>query len=175
MWTFTPSTLAAYFSEDGFFYHEDDTKVWLKMETGRWKLLCSKPAGTILGRGAGEYVFLVHPLTQTIMAYFGRLGRALVMRQPTDAFGRLSCPLCTRSSHLESGALFPLSLYLADSVIVLGVWVLVRSTENGFFSGDVCFRGCSAWFDSGYMLCVSTLVALDVFHTIFPRCGGLES
>ena len=33
------------------------------------------------------------------------------------------------------------------------------------FSGDVSFRGCNARFDSGYMLCVSTLVALDVFHT----------
>ena len=41
---FTPSTPTAYFSEDGFFFHEDDTKVWLKMETGRWKLLCSEPA-----------------------------------------------------------------------------------------------------------------------------------
>ena len=40
---FTPSTPAAYFSEDRFFYHEDDTKVWLKMESGRWKLLCSEP------------------------------------------------------------------------------------------------------------------------------------
>ena len=33
------------------------------------------------------------------------------------------------------------------------------------FTGDVYFRGCNAWFDSGYMLCVSTLVASDVFHT----------
>ena len=40
---FTPSTPAACFSEDGFFYHEDDTKVWLEVETGRWKLLCSEP------------------------------------------------------------------------------------------------------------------------------------
>ena len=38
---------------------------------------------------------------------------ALVMRQPTSAFGRIPRPLRSRCSHLESGALFPLSLYLA--------------------------------------------------------------
>ena len=36
---FAPSTPAACFSEDGFFYHEDGL-VWLKMESGR----CSEPA-----------------------------------------------------------------------------------------------------------------------------------
>ena len=66
---------------------------------------------------------------------FGGLGDgwdgALVMRQPTYAFGRISCPLCSRSLHLESGALFPLSLYLA--VIVPGVWALLRSMEKWIF------------------------------------------
>ena len=33
------------------------------------------------------------------------------------------------------------------------------------FTGDVSFCGCNAWFDSGYILCESTLVASDVFHT----------
>ena len=33
------------------------------------------------------------------------------------------------------------------------------------FSGDDYFRGCITWLASGYMLCVSTLVALDEFHT----------
>ena len=51
-------------------------------------------------------------------------------RQPTYAFERISCPMCSGSSHLESGTLFPLSLFLA--VIVPGVWVLLRSTENWF-------------------------------------------
>ena len=32
---------------------------------------------------------------------------AVVMRQSTVAIGRISCPLCTRCSHLEFGALFP--------------------------------------------------------------------
>ena len=50
------------------------------------------------------------------------------MRQPTDALGRISCPLRSRGSHLESGALFPLTLYLA--VTDPGVWVLLLSTEN---------------------------------------------
>ena len=33
------------------------------------------------------------------------------------------------------------------------------------FSGDVSFYGCNAWFDSGYILCVSALVASEVFRT----------
>ena len=45
---FISSTPAAYeelhFSEDGNFYRVDDKKMWLKMETGQWKLLCSEPA-----------------------------------------------------------------------------------------------------------------------------------
>ena len=66
------------------------------------------------------------------MAASGRLCRgALVMRQSTVAIERISCPLCTRCSHLECGALFPVSLYLA--VIVLGVLVLLMSTKIGFF------------------------------------------
>ena len=50
------------------------------------------------------------------------------MRQPKDALGRISCPLRSRGSHLESGALFPLSLYLA--VTDPCVWVLLLSKEN---------------------------------------------
>ena len=56
---------------------------------------------------------------------------ALVMRQPTNALGSISCPVRSCCSHLECGALFPLSLYLA--VIVPGVWVLYMSTKIGFF------------------------------------------
>ena len=33
------------------------------------------------------------------------------------------------------------------------------------FSGDVSFLGCNAWFGSGFLFCVSTLVALDIFLT----------
>ena len=39
---------------------------------------------------------------------------------------------------------------------------------------SVSFCGCNTWFDSGYMFCVSTLVAMDELHT-FLRCGRLES
>ena len=61
---------------------------------------------------AGECGFsLVHPLSDD----HGSLGEggddALVIGQPMDASGRISCPLRSRGSHLESGALFPLSLY----------------------------------------------------------------
>ena len=44
-------------------------------------------------------------------------------------WGRISCPMRSCGSHLESGALFPLSLHLA--VTVLGVWGLFLGTENG--------------------------------------------
>ena len=60
------------------------------------------------------------------------------MRQPTYAFERISCPMCSRSSHLESGTLFPLSLHLA--VLVPGVWVLLMSSKIGFFQ-----RRLSSW------------------------------
>ena len=94
------------------------------------------------------------------MAASGRLGQALVMRQPTYAIGSISCPLCSCSSHLESGALFPLSLYLA--VIVPGVYVLLMIAKIGFFR---------AWwqclYNSGYMLCVSTLATMDEFLHVF--------
>ena len=30
-----------HFSEDGNFYHEDDEKIWMKLDTGWWKLLCT--------------------------------------------------------------------------------------------------------------------------------------
>ena len=72
------------------------------------------------------------------MAASGRLGQALVMRQSTVAFESISSPLCSRSSHLESGTLFPLSLYLA--VLVPGVWCCFLSTKISFFG-----RRLSSW------------------------------
>ena len=54
------------------------------------------------------------------------------------------------------------SLYLA--VIIPGVWVLLVSTRIGFW-GDAFSRGCNTWLDSGYMLCVSTLLTMEEFHT----------
>ena len=83
--------------------------------------------------GTGECVFFLVLLHTDDHGSLGRLGRALVMPQPKYAFERISCPVCSRSSHLESGTLFPLSLYLA--VFVPGVWVLLRSTEMFFFFG----------------------------------------
>ena len=64
-------------------------------------------------------------------AALGRLGRAIVLRQLTDALGRISCPWRSRCSHLESGALFPCpsiwhSLFWASGCCFL-------STRIGFF------------------------------------------
>ena len=55
-----------------------------------------------------------------------------------EEFRRIFLSLCSRSSHLESGTLFPLSLLLA--VFVPGVWVLLMSTKIGFFG-----RRLSSW------------------------------
>ena len=89
----------------------------------------------------------------------GSLGEAGTMPSSCVSL-RMLRPRC---SHLESGALFPWTLYLA--VIVPGVWVLLFSKEKLDFTGDVCFRGRNAWFDSGYMFCDRTLVAMDELHT----------
>ena len=111
-------------------------------------------------------IFLVHPLTQTIMAAFGRLGRVLVMRQSTVAIERISYPLCSRCSHLESGALFPCDS-VPGSHWFRASGCCLSSTENWILTGDFCLRGCGTWFDSRYMFCDSTLVAMDEFHTFF--------
>ena len=92
-------------------------------------------------------IFLVHSLTQTIMAAFGRLGRVLVMRQSTVVL-----------------ALFALGIWciifvsLCVAVIVPGVWVLLMSTENWILREMTFLRVCNAWLYSGYMLCVSTFL-----------------
>ena len=87
------------------------------------RLLLHGPVASVVLASA---VSLWSTLYTETMAASGRLGRCLVMRQSTVAFEIIPSPLCSRSSHLESGALFPLSLYLA--VIVPRVWVLLRST-----------------------------------------------
>ena len=86
---------------------------------------------------------------------------ALVMRQPTDAIGSISCPLCLCSSHLEYGTLFPCPCIWQSSFRASGCCLCLRKLD---FSGDD-FRGGNAWYNSGYMLCVSTLEAMDEFHT----------
>ena len=61
------------------------------------------------------------------------------MRQPTDALGRISCPLRSRGSHLESGALFPLSLYWQSLIRASGC--LLLSAENWIFWEMSVFLG----------------------------------
>ena len=56
----------------------------------------------------------------------------IIMRQSTEAFGILSVPLgCSRSSHLENGALFSCSLFLAAFSRCLGAACSLRYI--GFF------------------------------------------
>ena len=106
-------------------------------------------------RGTGECVFfLVHPLTHD--AALGMLGRG-----PRHA----SANGCSWKNFLSfAPALFALGIWCTSSVVLVSGshWVLLLSTD---FTGDVFFRWCNTWFDSGYMLCNSTLVAMDVFHT----------
>ena len=85
------------------------------------------------------------------------------MRQPTSAIRRISCPVCSRSSHLVSVALFPLSLFLA--VIVPGVWVLLRSLENEILREMTISVGEILGSTVDTCSATVTLVASDVFHT----------
>ena len=68
-------------------------------------------------------------------------------------------------------AQFALGIWCIISVVFVsgsycsGRLSIAEMCGNLDFSGDVCFRWCNALYNSGYMLCVSTLVALDVFHT----------
>ena len=56
----------------------------------------------------------------------------IIMRQSTEAFGILSVPWgCSRSSHLENGALFSCSLFLAVFSRCLGAACWPRCI--GFF------------------------------------------
>ena len=89
---------------------------------------------------------------------------ALVMRQPTGAIGSISCPLCSCSSHLEPGTLFPCPCIWQSLFRASGCCLWLRILD---FSGDDFFRGGNAWYNSGYMLCVSTSEAMDEFLHIF--------
>ena len=81
-------------------------------------------------------------------------------------------------------------LSFALALFALGIWCIVSvdrvpgshcsgrlgvAFEHGKldFTGDVCFPGCNTWFDSGYLFCDSTLVAVDELRTIstLRRCS----
>ena len=112
--------------------------------------------------GSGECFFsLVHPHT-VIMAASWRLGRALVMRQSTEAFRSLSCPLRSRGSRVKSGASFRLSCTSQSLFVCLGVAYEYSELDS---SGDDFLRGSNAWFDSGF----------QKYFTHFLRGGRLES
>ena len=93
------------------------------------------PVASVILASACSLWSTLHTVT---IAASGRLGQALVMRQSTVAFERISCPMCSRSSLLESVHYFFVSLLLA--VLVPGVWVLLLSSKIGFFG-----RRLSSW------------------------------
>ena len=79
---------------------------------------------------------------------------------------------CSRKNFLSFAlALFALGIWCIISVVLVsgshcsGRLGVAEEYGTLVFSGDDCFRGCNAWFDIGYMFCVSTLVAMDEFHT----------
>ena len=91
----------------------------------------------------------------------GDCAGAFVMRQPTDATESISCPSCSRCSHLE---LCIISFVLASGSHCSGRLGIAEEYGNLILREMTFLRWCNAWFYSGYMLCVSTL-AMDVFHT----------
>ena len=116
--------------------------------------------------------------TTWVEAAFGSLGEAGTMPSSCVSLRLLwknfivsSCPSCSRNSHLESGALFPLSLYLA--VLVPGVWVLLMSTNIGFFG-----RRLSSWEQCLVLQWIHALRQFFGYGRIshmFLRCGRLGS
>ena len=71
--------------------------------------------------------------------------------------------LCARA--VRTWYLCFLSIVLVFGSHYSGRLGVAEEFGNWDFSGDVYFRWCNALYNSGYMLCVSTLVALDVLHT----------
>ena len=111
------------------------------------------PVASVVLASAYSLWSTLHTVT---MAASGRLGQALVMRQSTVAFERISCPVCSRSSLLESGTLFLRVLASGSSCSgCLGVayefenWILRETT---FFVGamlgttvDTCSASVLWW------------------------------
>ena len=114
-------------------------------------------------RGTGECVFfLVHPLHRRPWQFLGDWdgpSSCASLRTLLKEFPVL-CARAVRTWNLVP--CFRCPFFWQSLFGRLGV-----AEEYGtlVFSGDVYFRWCNAWFDSRYMLCVSTLVASDVFHT----------
>ena len=91
------------------------------------------------------------------------------MRQSTEAFGILSVPWgCSRSSHLENGALFSCSLCLTA---FLGVWVLFVGYSALDSSGDDFVRRAmlGLTLDSG----LATVLSFCKNFSYFLRRRGL--
>ena len=71
--------------------------------------------------------------------------------------------LCARAVRTKkSGTLFPCPCIWQSLFRASGCCLLLRKLD---FSGDDFFRGGNAWYNSGYMLCVSTLEAMDEIYT----------
>ena len=110
---------------------------------------------------------------------FGGLGEgwdgALVMRQPTTTFGRISlCFPVLGARAVRTWKLVHFSFVLASGSHCSGCLGVAYVYENWTLREMTFLRGCNAWYNSGYMFCVSTLVALEEF-THFLRGGRLVS
>ena len=112
---------------------------------------------------------------------FGGLGEgwdgAFVMRQPTTTFGRISScfpVLCARAVRTWNLVHFFLCPRFWQSLFWVSGLGVAYVYENWILREMTFLRGCNAWYNSGYMFCVSTLVALEEF-TQFLRDGRLVS
>ena len=114
--------------------------------------------------GTGECVFfLVHPLTQMIMAALEETGTGpsscVSLRMLLEEFPVL-CARAARTWNLVHHLRCPCT------------WQSLFGASGCFFSirkldlrETTVFVGCNIWFDIGHMFCDSTLVAMDEFHT----------
>ena len=78
----------------------------------------------------------------------------------------------SRSSHLETWYIFLHDL--VSGSLVFGVWVLFSVCRALDSSGDDLVYGRNAWFDSGYIFCVSIGVIVDIPASVRGVSGSLQ-
>ena len=115
-------------------------------------------------------VSLWSTLFQMIMAASVRLGRCFIMRQP-----RISpCLPVFVLAQFALGIWYIISVVLVSGSPCSGSLGVAYEYESWILREMTFLRGCNAWYNCGYMFCVSTLVASEEF-THFLRGGRLVS
>ena len=136
------------------------------------RLLVHGPRGR---RGIGECGFsLVHPLPDDHVS-LGEAGTMPHHASAYDYYGRISqCLPVFVLAQFALGIWYIISVVLASGSHCSGCLGVAYEYESWILREMTFLRGCNAWYNTGYMFCVSTLVTLEEF-THFLRGGRLVS